>query len=253
MKRDIEPVKTHYDTYGELAEKIDSPILISGRNSFHDHAIAAIVDDVKTKLGLDRSQRLLEIGCNVGLLLSPLAAEVNEAVGVDHPSLVAKYRELGVPKNVTLVPGCWPDVEVDRGFDRILVCAVMQYLPGKEAALGFINACVDSLDPGGLLLLADLPNEDMRRRYLESSSGRRFSEEYDSLRERSRARETKGEYAARDRIYSKGHMDIYLDDAFSLNLLKEMRLRGHDAFVLPQPQGLPFCFSREDILIGRRA
>ena len=245
-------MKTFYDAYGKLADTIDSLVLISGRHTFQDGTIAAIVDDVKAKLRLDRSQRLLEIGCNVGLLLSPLAAEVREAVGVDHPSLVAKYQELGVPENVTLVPGFWPDVEVDGGFDRILVCSVVHALPSKEATLGFIDACADALNPGGLLLLADLPNEDMRRRYMESGIGRRTAEEYESAHKRARAHEAKGEYTARDRIFSEAHEEIFLDDEFCLELLKNMRRRGLDAFVLPQSPGLPFCFSREDILIGRR-
>ena len=248
----VKPMNTSYDVYGELAEQIDSPILISGRNSFHDDAVAAIVDDVKSKLRLDRSRRLLEIGCNVGLLLSPLAAEVREAVGVDHPSLVAKYREVWVPENATLVPGYWPDVEVDGRFDRILVCSVIQGLPSKETARRFIDACVDALCPGGLLLLADLPNEDMRQRYLDSNSGTRIAKEYDSVRERSRARDVKGEYSSRDRIFSRAHADTFLDDGFCLDLLKDMRSRRLDAFVLPQPPGLPFYLSREDILISRR-
>ncbi len=245
-------MKTSFDTYGELAEKIDSLILISGRNMFHDDVVPAIIDDVKAKLCLDRSHRLLEIGCNVGLLLSPLAAEVREAVGVDHPSLVAKYRELGAPENVTLVSGCWPDVEVDGGFDRILVCSVLHGIPGKETALGFIDGCVDVLKPGGLLLLADLPNEDMRRRYLESRSGSRIAEDYDSEHKRSRSLDAEGRYVTRDRIFSQAHEEIFLDDAFCLELLNDMRRRGFDAFVLPQSPGLPFCFSREDILISRR-
>jgi SAM-dependent methyltransferase len=244
--------KMSYTTYGELAEKIESPIMISGRNSFHTDMITAVVTDVRSKLKLDPSHRLLEIGCNIGLMLTPLAKDVKEAVGVDHPSLLDKYRQFGVPNNVILVPGYWPEAKVEGLFDRMLVCSVMQGLPDEAFARKFVDACLSRLKPGGMLLLADLPNEDMRQRYLHSGEGKRVSAEYDAVRDKARAEDKAGEYSIRDTIFAEGHADVYLSDQFTLDLVSDVRKRGFDAFILPQPAGLPFYMSREDILIRRR-
>jgi hypothetical protein len=220
--------KMSYTTYGELAEKIGSPIMISGRNSFHTGMIDAVVADVKSKLQPDRSHRLLEIGCNVGLMLTPLARHVKEAVGVDHPSLLEKYRYFGVPGNVTLVPGYWPEAEVEGQFDRMLVCSVMQGLPNETFARKFIDVCLSRLNPRGMLLLADLPNEDMRQRYLQSGTGKRVSAEYDAVRDKARADDTAGEYFIRDTIFADGHADVYLNDRFTLDVVSDARTRTHE-------------------------
>jgi predicted TPR repeat methyltransferase len=75
-------VMDFFDAYGVAASKLNSPILISGRGLFNDN-VDSIVADVARKLEINSENIILEIGCGVGLLLTPLSRQVARAVGVD--------------------------------------------------------------------------------------------------------------------------------------------------------------------------
>lgn len=236
-----------YEAFGRAAELLTTPTIIAGRHSFHAESQVRIVDDIVAKLRPLGSNRLLEIGCGVGILLTPLARHVGEAVGIDHPSCIAKYKELGVPPNLRLIAGQWPETKAAGAFDRILVYSVLHYLPDSETARLFINECVTALSPGGGLMLGDIPNQDSGRRFSTSDFGKRFAVEWAELKS-----ELSDEHAGRDRIFSQVEKHpSYLTDEFVLQLLADTRRQGLESYVLPQPQTLPFCYSREDVLIWK--
>lgn len=139
----------HFEAYGLLAERLDSPTLIAGRHLFQAEAEDKIVDDIVIKLKLEDQHSLLDIGCGVGVLLTPLAKHVKRAVGVDHSAMTERYQQMGVPENVQLAAGGWPELEMSGQFDRILVYSVLHYLRGEMAAKFFIEACLSCLAPGG--------------------------------------------------------------------------------------------------------
>lgn len=238
-----------YEAFGLAASTLSSPTLIAGRNSFHAADEHHIVADIVCKLSLDGTQRLLEIGCGVGTLLNGLAARVAEAVGVDHPSCVRKYRALYVPGNVELIEGRWPEARVAGTFDRVLVYSLMHYLPNADAAYVFIDACLRILRPGGVLMLGDIPNPDMMHRFRQSSAGRVVHERYRQQQDRD---VDDAQVVARDKIFALVEPpEPYATDAFILDLLVRMRRAGMNAHVLPQPDVLPYCYSREDVVIWK--
>ncbi|MGH9762328.1 MAG: class I SAM-dependent methyltransferase [Blastocatellia bacterium] len=240
-----------YEAYGKLSELLSTPTMIAGREYSQKETESLIANDVLYKLRPGQSNRLLEIGCNVGVILRPLSEHVAEAVGLDHPSCLRKFSELGVPANVDLVAGQWPDVKPEGSFDRILVYSVLQYLSGPDAARLFINECLRTLRPGGALMLGDVPNVDSKRRFLSSSFGRRFSEEYS--KRNSTAGEVTNEQMMRDELFSGVKTGPpFLTDEFILGLLAHVRERGMEGYAVPQPPDLPFSYTREDILIRRR-
>lgn len=245
--------KNFYDAYGALAACADHPMVLAGRNLFNESQLAAICQDVQAKLALGAHDRLLEIGCNVGTLLTPLAGLVREAVGQDHPDLLARYAEFGgVPANVTLVGGFWPDVQPPGLFDKILIYAVVIALPSPAVLDRVIDACLEKLAPGGRLLVGDLRNPDMLGRYLASEEGRRTSAAYAAQRDQDHLAH-QALYAGRDRLFeAAGEPPDFADDAYLLGLLRRIRARGFDAWLLPQPSGLPSFLSREDLLVWRR-
>ena len=91
--------KSFFDTYGTIAEIIDDEILMSGRHGFHKNAIKIIVEDIRNKLNLNSSDKLLEIGCGAGLLLRYLAQYCHLCVGQDHLSLLNRFEQTGKPGN----------------------------------------------------------------------------------------------------------------------------------------------------------
>lgn len=239
----------YFEAHAKAARELSSATLIAGRNEFHSEAEQHIVADVVAKLQPQSSQRLLEIGCGLGVLLSPLAETVAAAVGIDHPDVLEKYCARGLPANVSVVGGRWPDVELEGPFDLILVYSVLHILPDAVTADRFVEAALQALTPGGALLLGDLANTDAARRFVESSWGKAFQEEY--VRRRSKFQST-GEAAIQKDIFGAvDPRDNFVNDEFVLRILHTARTRGFSSYLLPQPPGLPFHYTREDILIRK--
>jgi precorrin-6B methylase 2 len=246
-------METFYKAFGALARHTDDPMILAGRNLFHATQIQATCDDVRAKLALSQDDRLLEVGCNVGALLTPLSALVREAVGQDHPDVVARYADFGpMPGNLTLVGGSWPEVRPPGLFDKILIYGVIVTLPDQAAADVVIDACLASLAPGGRLLVGDLCNADMLRRYRSSEEGARISAEYEKKRRDDKIANS-ATYQGRDDLFATVEKpQEYLDDGYALGLVSRIRKSGMDAWLVPQAPGLPCCFSREDLLVWKR-
>ena len=239
-----------YEAYGVAAAELSSPTLIAGRRSFHTDDEPRIIDDIVSKLALTGTERLLEIGCGVGTLLNGLSRHVAEAVGLDHPSCIRKYRAMGVPRNIELIEGRWPETAVIGSFDRVLAYSVLQCLPDADSARLFIDSCVPILRSGGALLLGDIPNCDMMRRLQQSTFGAAVQERYRD--QQSRCGEDV-QTVMRDRIFARARQHApFMGDDFILGLLRRLREMGINAFVLPQPERLPFCYSREDVVAWKQ-
>ena len=239
-----------FEAYGSLAEEIETPILIAGRNLQHIHQLDYTISDICSKLLPESGDRLLEIGCNIGLLLNPISKLVSDAVGLDHSKLIDLYKNKGTPENVTLKEGEWPKKIIDGCFDCILVYDVLHLVPTVEEAVKFIEACYPKLKSGGRLLLGDLPNRDMHKRYQSTDFGKKLAFDYEKERNKERQnRENESQY--RTEILADANFESYIDDEFVFSIIQSARREHLHAFVLPQPENLPFCYSREDILIVR--
>lgn len=244
---------TSYEVYGAYARSLKDPLVLSGRNRFQAESVAAAADDVLRKIQPSGGERLLEIGCNIGLILSRIAPHFERCIGQDHVDLLAKYRELGVPENVELFPGFWPETQPEGQFDCIVAYSVLQLVPTLEDARTFMRACYSKLSPGGRLLIGDVSNVDARSRFLASSSGTEIASRYDFDREQDYRLDATGDYKARNEIHARLEpTHSLIDDAFVMSTLAEARRNGFEAYVLPQPATLPFGNSREDILVKRR-
>lgn len=244
--------ETPYEAYGKYAEKIDDLLLLSGRNRFQANEMKAAAFDVIAKLSPRPNETLLDIGCNIGLILDHLAPRFGACVGQDHPELLEKYKRRGHPTNVTLFPGYWPNAQPEGMFDCILAYSVVQLMPDRDAASAFIDACLRKLAPGGRLLVGDIPNRDAQRRFLSSGRGRSIAEAYDAVRQRDRS-ENPTEYRVRDEINARTAMPAgYIDDSWILGLMGDARAHGLEVYLLPQKPELPFAGSREDLLFVLR-
>ena len=245
-------MKDFFSAFGEAAERGLPPVMVSGRHIFHGPTIAAIVDDIVVKLRPKSNARLLEIGCGVGLMLRLLAPLVAEAVGIDHCSLLREFSALKPPANVRLVVGRFPEIRPDGRFDHILVYSVLQYMAGADEARCFVNASLELLAPGGSLLIGDLPNADSHRRFCSSTEGRRVTEAY-TLARFADQELNPAAYAAWADIQRDVVMPpSFIDDRFLSALLVDLRRKGYESYLLPQPHALPFSLTREDVLIRHR-
>lgn len=238
-----------FEAYGELAKNIDSHTLISGRMRFQKEGEKKILGDVLSKLQPQKNHHLLEIGCGVGVILTPLSAYVKTAVGLDHAEMIKKYKKSHVPKNVKLFAGRWPEHKIAGKFDRILVYSVLHYLENPRKVKEFIYSCLKILRPGGILLVGDVVNRDKSARFRDSNLGKHLHQKY--LREK-RLIEKDPESQKQQSVFEHiKKLKPFWNDKFIFSLMQDMRRDGYESLLACQNKELPFCYSREDIIVKK--
>lgn len=207
----------------------------------------AIFRDVVAKLGsLQRhGARVIEVGpgCSqLPVMLAGRCAELgNELIWVDSAEMLALLPDA---PNVRKLPGRFPQAvfpELHRlagGVDAILAYSVVQYVFAEGNVFQFLDTCLALLASGGELLLGDVPNQTMRKRFFASPSGIA----------------THKRYTGRDELPEVQFNRLepgQIDDGVVLALLARARAQGFHAWVLPQSPDLPMANRREDILIRK--
>lgn len=218
---------------------------------------AAIWRDIRAKLGVRRGERLLDLGCGFGEVTHQCLRDSRrlnlKLVLFDIDEVIDRLkREFGdrLPRSARCHAGVFPaqvpaTFRKERKFDCILAYSVLHYTDRPRA---FIAAACRLLAPGGRLLVGDLPNVNRKGRFLASDSGRAFEARYRGVPPSRLPR-----YADhKDYARRSSGQNPRINDALVCGVLRECRRLGLDVFVLPQPAGLPFSQTREDLLICRR-
>lgn len=217
------------------------------RTGFPDNvragAESAIFADIGTKLpalNASTTRTVIDIGCGAGplteLLVSRCADSRHHLLLVDSPEVLAN-----LPSGAfETIPGRFPDVSglPVGGADAVIAYSVLQYAFGDVSVFAFVDAALRLLAPSGRLLLGDLPNASMRRRFLASDTGRRFHRAYT------------GEDMD-PQVQWPSLPDGEIDDAVVAALVARARDAGFHAWTMPQAPGLPMANRREDIVMER--
>jgi len=216
-------------------------------DSYRDGKEAAIFADLRAKLptlALPR-QRVLEIGpgCSaLPVLLADLcASQGSELILVDSAEMLALLPDA---PHVTKLPGAFP-VAIEARFgalcgrvDTIVAYSVVQYVFAEGNLWHFVDRCLALLADGGELLLGDIPNTTMRKRFFASAAGEACHRAFTGRDEKP---------DVQFNVPEPGQMD----DSVVFGLLMRARAQGFHAWVLPQGAELPMGNRREDILIRK--
>ena len=152
----------------------------------------------------------------------------------------AALHEEAVVKVAAKFPDC-PDFlrKFEGRMDAIMTYSVLQYVFAAGNVFRFVDEALKLLAPGGRLLIGDIPNISMRKRFFASDTGiahhRVFTQSADAIPE------------ARFNRLEPDH----IDDAVVFSILSRARAAGFHGFVVPQSPGLPMANRREDVLIVR--
>lgn len=216
-------------------------------DSYRQGKEEAIFRDVVTKLGsLQRhGARVIEIGPGCSQLPVMLAGRCaergSELIWIDSAEMLALLPDA---PHVRKLPGRFPDAlrpelqVLAAKVDAILAYSVVQYVFAEGNVFDFLDACLALLASGGDLLLGDVPNQTMRKRFFSSPSGIT----------------THKRYTGRDELPEVQFNRLeprQMDDSVVLALLARARAQGFHAWVLPQASELPMANRREDILIRK--
>jgi SAM-dependent methyltransferase len=216
-------------------------------DALREDAELAILDDIETKLPCLKSGTSLsvvDIGCGANGLTDALRNRCRDRghrlALVDSPEVLAHHQQA---PDVRLVAGRFPDTpsflsEAVGTCDAVIAYSVLQYAFVDASIHAFVDAALALLAPGGRLLLGDLPNASMRRRFLNSDSGRAFHRAYTGI---------EGDPPVSWPVLPAGE----IDDGVVLGLLTRARDAGFHAWLVPQTAGLPMSNRREDLLCER--
>jgi hypothetical protein len=207
----------------------------------------AIFRDIAAKLGLAQLHRgtVLEIGPGCSrlpeMLIEQCARSQNRLLLVDSAEMLALLPDA---PHVHRFAGAFPDaIRAERAalagrVNAILAYSVLQYVFAEGNLFDFVDTCLGLLAEGGQLLLGDVPNAAMRKRFFDSAAGHASHRQY----------------TGRDEppVVSFNRLEPgVMDDSVVLAVLARARAQGFHAWVLPQADDLPMANRREDILIRR--
>lgn len=215
-------------------------------DSYRQGHEAAIFADIRAKLpGLDKEHaRVVDIGPGVSDLPRFLIQHCQERHAqlclVDSPEMLAQLPDgSGIRKVEGLFPRNAEHLAGLKGTcDAVISYSVLHYAFVDTNLFGFLDAALALLAPEGRLLLGDIPNVSMRRRFFASSTGKAF-------------------HKAFMKVDSDPPVDFNrlepgkIDDAVVFGLLERARAAGFHAYVVPQGAALPMANRREDLLFIR--
>jgi hypothetical protein len=222
------------------SEKIGFP------NSYREGKEEAIFRDVLGKLAAlgGRRKTVLDVGPGCGrlahLLLEQCERQGHTLLLIDSPEMLAHLPDRPF---VRKVPGYFPRCEAflseyANRVDALLTYSVAHYVFVECSIFEFVDRAMTLLAPGGELLIGDVPNVSMRKRFFSSAAGVDYHQRFVGREERPAVAFNQPEPGK-------------IDDSVVLALLLRARLAGFDSYVLPQAADLPMSNRREDLLIRR--
>lgn len=233
-----------FENYGTRASLGLSPTETAGRHEMQIYAERRILADILGKLKPEPSNSLLEIGCGPGSLLIPLSFAVDRAVGIDHPDVIGKLNNRHSSPNIETIGGNFLDLEISEKFDRILIYSVLHCLKDSGEVFAFVSKAAALLGDHGRILIGDLPNLSLKQRAQSTPAGIEAEARW-------RLESATDANRFKDQIAPELKPDtelVQFDDQMLCELMVSLRSNSLEAYLLPQPELLPFGRTREDLL-----
>lgn len=206
----------------------------------------AIFADIVGKLGgLDKKEAVvLDVGPGCSdiprMLIQHCEQYSLELHLVDSAEMLEQLPDApATHKTAAFYPECPELIDQLTGrTDAIIVYSVLHYIFVDTNLWKFLDISLSLLSPGGRMLLGDIPNISMRKRFFSSAAGKQFHREFTGRDE--------------DPAVSYNLIEpSQIDDSVMFAIIERARAAGFHAYVVPQPIGLPMANRREDILIVR--
>jgi hypothetical protein len=218
-------------------------------DSYRDGHETTIFADIRAKLPkLDGSgATVLDIGAGCSdlpnILIAHCLAHGHRLALADSAEMLALLPPPPEGQGANRIAGRFPDtaneIQTAVGQADVILCySVIQYAVAEDILDGFMDAALGLLANGGEMLIGDIPNVSMRKRFFASPTGQAFHRAFS------------GDNDAP--VTGIGESEEgKVNDHVVLEILARAREAGAHAFILPQADGLPMANRREDILIRR--
>jgi cyclopropane fatty-acyl-phospholipid synthase-like methyltransferase len=209
---------------------------------------SAIFSDIASKLPAlsETNSVILDIGCGCSdlptLLMDRAQSKLQSLVLIDSAEMLSQLPDVA-GTYIRKVPAKYPNcsdllVELQGRVDAIIIYSVIQYIFADGNIFDFIDKSLVLLAPSGRMLIGDIPNVSMRKRFFSSENGIKHHQDFTGTNE------------IPDVKFN--HIEAkHVDDSVIMSIVSRVRAAGFHAFIVPQPSNLPMANRREDILIVR--
>lgn len=235
--------------YSKLIKKKNKSLTeISGRYPEDKGSEKHIFLDIVKKLNLKKKEIVLDIGCGYGDLVRKmikLSYKKNIQLTLcDIKKIISKIKlNIKIKKNIKFIEQNFQNHNFkNRKYDKILIYSVIHYIDKPKL---FVNKAFRLLKKDGCILIGDLPNIDKKYRFLKSSFGKKF--EKDRIKRFDINKLTKNYNS----FLKNTKQNLKINDNFILWVKQTFSKKKAKVLILKQPNKLPYCYTREDILIKK--
>ncbi|MDQ6765244.1 MAG: class I SAM-dependent methyltransferase [Verrucomicrobiota bacterium] len=238
-----------FEDFKELArdQSLTAHEKIGFPNSYREGKEEVIFADIRRKLpNLEKAKQVV---IDIGAGCSGLAFRMidwcrlhqHQLVLIDSEEMLAHLPEEAF---ITKVAGRYPEqcADVFEKFanqaNAILCYSVLHYIYAETNLFSFLDKSLSLLAHGGEMLIGDIPNVSMRKRFFSSPRGIQFHKEFTGKDET-------------PEVQFNTINNGKIDDSVLLSLVARARNSGSDAYLLPQSADLPMANRREDLLIQK--
>lgn len=153
--------------------------LTSGRTAWMNKKIKFVVKDISSKLNLEKSDNFLDVGCGDAKILKYIRPKVKSATGVDHFLIIKKLRKK-IKNEIKFISG---DIKKDHSkikkkYEKILVYSVAHYFKDQKELFKVIKVLLSKLNTSGKLLIGDIPNKDLKKRFEKSAQYKNINDKW---------------------------------------------------------------------------
>ena len=238
----------YYNNYAKIAKNVTktNSHILSARYKFLTNKYKYIYRDILEKLLINKLDDILDIGTGDGKIINYLSNKCKSATTIDSEQVINRITH---KKNITYLKGNIHEEgrKIEDRFDKILVYSVVQYFRDTKEVVTFINLCLKLLKDEGMILIGDIPNQDMDLRYQKTKNYQKQSRIFDKKRKLYLTKLEK-DFFSNNKVKT-----IQFSDKILFFLLKKFNTLNYEAYILPQKKELPYSVKRVDLLIRKRS
>ena len=238
----------YFNSYAKLSKKIKkkNSHILSARYKFLTFKYKYICEDICEKLSLNKSDDIFDIGTGDGKIINYLSKKCKSATTIDSEEVINRTNH---SKKIIYLKGNIHEEgkKIKKRFDKILVYSVVQYFRNVKEVVTFINLCLRLLKDEGVILIGDIPNQDMDLRYQNSKNYKKQSRNFDKKRKLYISKLEK-DFFSNNKVKT-----IQFTDKILFSLLKKFNTLNYECYILPQNDNLPYSVKRVDLLIRKRS
>ena len=232
--------------YSDIINDKNSISLETGRYKFQKKEEKKIINEITKILELNKSDKIIDIGCGTGDVVIPLSRKVKSITAVDYPKIIdllKKRSDKQRVKNMKFISSDMLKLKTKKKFNKVLAYSLIHYMKDKNQLKKFIKKLLDLTSSNGIILIGEIPNISMKKRFLKSKIRKEINKKF-----LHNLNKLKQKYTSQFN-YNEKFIQIYDKEIrFMINYCNQI---GVDAYVLPIKKGLPFSYTRVNLLIKK--